>query len=64
MDALCRRTVREIFRRDAPACHALKPIIAHRGCRAQAGLDIARIDLIALLCGMSPNPGEAVRLQL
>lgn len=56
--------MRERFRADVAGCHFLQAIVANCGGRTESRFDVAAFEQSALLRGMSPHTGEAIRLQL
>src|SRR6185312_15323494 len=63
VSALLGAAVGERVGSDVPGRHLLQAVIAHRCSRSQAALNVALIEKIALLGGVSPNAGETVCLQ-
>lgn len=61
---LSRGTVGERLGRNAPAGHALEPVVSDRRRRLQARRDVGLIHDAALRRGIAPNSGEAICLEL
>ena len=55
--------VGEGFGIDCASGHLLDAVVSDGGCGFQAGVDVAGVEQITFLGGMSPDAGEAVRLQ-
>src|SRR4051794_4542811 len=64
LGALLRRAMGERFRHHHALRFLLDAVVANGLCRAYAGLDISRIQQIALFGRSAPHPGEAISLQL
>ena len=54
----------EGLRTHAASCHFLQTVIAHRRCCTKTRLNIALINDLALFSGFTPDPSEAIGLEL
>src|SRR5579872_4265612 len=55
--------MRERLRRDVAGRHLLQAVVADSGGGAEAGVDVALIDDVALLGGVRPDAGETIGLE-
>jgi len=60
---LRRRAVRPLLRLDLAGAELLKEVIAGRRGRRERFVKIAGLEQIAFIYGVSPYPGQAIRLQ-
>ena len=55
--------MREAFGHHAAGGHSLQSVVSNRSGRLQARFDVALIDDLSLLGGISPDTGKAISLQ-